>query len=578
MAADGAAVLREFVATLGWKVDEKQLKGMLQNLATVTETVAGIAAAVTATAYVVDKYVTQMAKQFEKLYYSSERSGASVKSLQAMEYGAQQIGLAAGSATSMLEGMTSAMRSNPGLQAMFGDPGKDSAKWMISTLEGLKKAYDMGGAARAIAIQKGGLLGISEQDLNMLMKGLPELEKYWAARNKMIADAGLDPDSFALESKNFDNRMRTLQTSIEIVQVLIAQRFMPAIDGLLVGIGWIVQKAASFDKSTHGWSTAIGGSAAFAVFIAGLPLIIKTVLRLMGFDAVAGKMGGGLGGWAAKGIGGMFAEGGMLSGVGSGIGAVVAFLGGWPVIIGAAIVAALAYGLFGTETGRGLIRSGVKTIDEAVKTTGADGSGKGDPRGITVYDTFKPGHIGAWIANKVGYDLNNPGNIGGAGAMRSYVSANEGLTAIATQLLHYFGKGSNTLDTLIAEDGRYSPRSARNAKGQLENPNINAALDRMGKDMHVDPYRTHLTPDANTLVALVRGVLITEGHNTYGTDALQAAVSTAMTRGAGSRTLNSQTTVNVNGSGDPKAVGSHVVREQKAVHADAIRNLTARSR
>jgi hypothetical protein len=531
MAGNGADVLREFVVSLGWKVDEPQFKAMIKNVTAVATAVTEISAAVTAAAYVVDKYVTQMAQKMEKLYFQAERSGASVKSLEALEFGAQQIGMAAGAATSLIEGMTSAMRSNPGLAQMLGiTPGKDPTKNFINIIDSLKKMGAPGSQGYAIAAQIAAQFGMSEPDLLMYEKSNDELKASIALREKMFADAGMNPDAAAQESHMFDNRMRTLQASIEIVQVLMAEQFMPAINTLVDGIGWVVGKITKADKGTGGVSTGILGIVAGLLAIGGGSAILKVLLSMFGVKN--GGLTTGLLGWLV-GVGTDMTVGAMA--ISAGLVAIVVALtavafnvGNWADKISSAlhldhIISKLGLGPKGKVLVDGKWQDaagvGLDQIAPAVMNQESGGH------------QFKNGHVLASTAGALGLMGLMPGTAAMLGV--NPMDAVQNMAGGRAYLGQLYAKYKDWPDALAAYN--WGPG-------------------------HVDH-------------ALAKHQAFPDSVQAYQSSVMNAAIA----RGGGGRHFTANTTVTVNGSTDPALTASKTGKEVNRVLADAQRNFVPRT-
>lgn len=310
--ASGAERLKEFVVGLGFEIDEQQFRNFSKVLDKVVENIAEIGAATAIVAAVIDKNVTVIAARFEKLYYASQRSGASVKNLQGLEYGAQQIGFQAGAATSAIEGMTAAMRSQPGLSALFRNMSggaTDPTKQFVNIIDALKnmEAHSSNPeVGHAVAARFAALLGISEPDFKMYEQGNEKLKALMAERDAQFAAAGVNPDEVAKRSVDFQNDIRRLSATVEIIETLVLTRFMPTIDKLVAGLQAVASFVARADKATGGASTyGIAGLGVAGAF-GGLKLLPKLVRGLLGLGGAGAAEGAavGVGEGAAAGAGG----------------------------------------------------------------------------------------------------------------------------------------------------------------------------------------------------------------------------------------------------------------------------------
>jgi hypothetical protein len=100
------------------KVDEssERIRRAHQRLAVGVKEL-GLVAFATTTAFVTG--FREIAKQYEALYYISQRTGTSAENLAALRFGAGQIGVSADNMTGLVNSMASAIRMSPGLGTML---------------------------------------------------------------------------------------------------------------------------------------------------------------------------------------------------------------------------------------------------------------------------------------------------------------------------------------------------------------------------------------------------------------------------------------------------------------------------
>ena len=225
--ASNQKVIREYLVSLGYRVDggsERKLDTSLHktnlNVAALAKTVLGVAAAASA-------LVTRFAWSMEKLYYSSRRAESTVGNLQAIGFAAKTIGLTSEGMVQAVEGMARAMRLNPGLQSLvesFGIKvtGRDKADVAIDLLDSLRKMPFY------VAAQYGNLFGFGPDDLLLLFEGLDKLKEMAALRKEMAKDAGVDADAAARASVEYQNLIRSLTERIGLLRDSLAVALLPA--------------------------------------------------------------------------------------------------------------------------------------------------------------------------------------------------------------------------------------------------------------------------------------------------------------------------------------------------------------
>lgn len=216
MAAD-SEVLRQFLVSLGFHVDEPSLNKFGKSLAGSTNIALTLAKATVGVAIAAEAMVVRFASSMEKLYYASRRTGASVENIQALEYGFKQIGLSAGDAHAAIESMAATLRTNPGMRGYLDSIiGKDSssmdqAEAMITLMQKLSSLPHYQGAAIA------GQFGMDERTFMMVKQGMPELIAAEERRKELNAKMGIDAQKTADASKEYMNSLRDIGTKIEAI-------------------------------------------------------------------------------------------------------------------------------------------------------------------------------------------------------------------------------------------------------------------------------------------------------------------------------------------------------------------------
>ena len=110
--------IQEYLIGLGFDVPPEKLRKFREGAAVAAKEVAELGGAAIATASAIGYMTTQAARQFEGLYYQSQRTGVSVTRLKAFEFASRQVGVAAEEASSATEAMFATMRTNPGMQGL----------------------------------------------------------------------------------------------------------------------------------------------------------------------------------------------------------------------------------------------------------------------------------------------------------------------------------------------------------------------------------------------------------------------------------------------------------------------------
>lgn len=257
MATD-SKILREYLLSLGFRINEPQQKKFDTAVGKTDINVKGLAKSALAAAVATQAMVAVFARSMEKLYYSSIKAESAVGNIQALEHGAKQIGLAGGSMTTALEGMSRALRLNPGLSGLLeslGVPvqGRDRADVLKDMVKQLNKMPFY------VASQYANLFGINPDDLLLLEKGMAEMEKFEQQRKDAAAAAGVDTEKAAAAGKEYMQTLRSLGMQLDLLKDSAALALLPTFKTLAsvssqVLTDWtaILRKWSDAPASAHG--------------------------------------------------------------------------------------------------------------------------------------------------------------------------------------------------------------------------------------------------------------------------------------------------------------------------------------
>ena len=221
-------ILQEYLIMLGFGVDkqsasqaDKMMKGVNKTLGTIAKT------AVTATT-AIGAVIETFASNMEKLYYASQRSGSTVQNLQAMASGAERIGIGGDKMVAAIEGMSRAMRLNPGLRGLIESlgvnvEGRDPSDVMVDLVGQLKQMPSYVGA------QYAGLFGIDPDTLLMMEQGIDKLKEAAEARKKLSNDLGIDTEKAAQAAVDYKNTWRDITDRVGLLRDAIAISLLPAV-------------------------------------------------------------------------------------------------------------------------------------------------------------------------------------------------------------------------------------------------------------------------------------------------------------------------------------------------------------
>lgn len=207
--------IKDFMVSLGFNVDgagqakfEATLKGVMTNVLKMGAAVEGAALAVVC-------FTTQIANGLDKVYWASQRTGASVQGIKEIGYAASQTGASVESAMSSIEGLAAFMRSSPGAEGFLNRLG-------VQTRNASGKIHDTAAIFTGVgqklnnmpyyrAQQYAQMLGIDEKTLMAMRRGLGQFSADYALTSKKI---GFNSDEAAKKSNVFMTSMSRLTMTL----------------------------------------------------------------------------------------------------------------------------------------------------------------------------------------------------------------------------------------------------------------------------------------------------------------------------------------------------------------------------
>lgn len=210
-----ADTIKDFLVSLGFDIDQAGANKFEAVLKGVTANVLKVGAVVEGAALSIVGFTTQIANGLDKIYWASQRTGASVHGIKALGYAASQTGASAESAMSSLEGLAGFMRSNPGAEGFLNRLG-------VQTRDASGKMRDTAAIFTGVgqklnnmpyyrAKQYAQMLGIDENTLMAMRRGMGQFSSEYALTAKRI---GFNAESAAKQSNIFMTSMRNLTMTL----------------------------------------------------------------------------------------------------------------------------------------------------------------------------------------------------------------------------------------------------------------------------------------------------------------------------------------------------------------------------
>lgn len=207
--------IKSFLVSLGFDVDGAGQARFEATIKGVTASVVKMGAAVEGAALAVVGFTTQIANGLDKLYWASQRTGATVNGIKALGYAASQTGASAEAAQNSLESLAAFLRYNPGAEGFLNRLG-------VQTRDASGKLRDTAAIFTGVgqrlnnmpyyrARQYAQMLGIDENTLMAMRRGLSQFSSEFALSAKKI---GFNADAAAKQSNIFMTSMRNLSMTL----------------------------------------------------------------------------------------------------------------------------------------------------------------------------------------------------------------------------------------------------------------------------------------------------------------------------------------------------------------------------
>ncbi|MBP2167724.1 hypothetical protein J2125_000916 [Erwinia toletana] len=214
-----AETLKEFFVSLGFQVDEASFRKFESVVAGATASVVKMGGNVVAAAQTVVGFTTRIADGLDQLYWSSQRSGAAAKGVQAVSYAASQAGSTADAARSSLENLSGFLRTSPGAEGFLNRLGVQTrdASGSISDMADIftRVGQTLSGMPSADASQYATMFGIDSSTL-MAMRG--GMAPFQAEYSQMAQAMGFNADSAAVSSNKFMTSLRSFNLMTGMAQ------------------------------------------------------------------------------------------------------------------------------------------------------------------------------------------------------------------------------------------------------------------------------------------------------------------------------------------------------------------------
>lgn len=287
--------IRDFMVALGFSIDNAGAKRMgdtLQNVENKAKSLNTVLLGLATGAVIA---VTKTASELDKLYYSSQRIGASANNIRGFEAAIAQMGGTAGNALQTLESLAQKVRQSPGYEGMVNNLGVSTRdqngamrdrvevmKDMSKTLAGMEY-YQANAYASALGIDESTLMAMRDPAFLQNMEKYQKLQKEMGMSNG-LAESGKD---FMVQFRDVTLTVKALS---EVILMTAGKALIPVLKIINTGLQSAIQWFSGLDPRLKAFlatglkiamlALIFGGLFAAISKLAGVLSIIKGLLFL----------------------------------------------------------------------------------------------------------------------------------------------------------------------------------------------------------------------------------------------------------------------------------------------------------
>lgn len=252
-----AAVLKEFLVVLGAKVDESAQRRFLDAITSMTNTVIGLGAGITAAAGAVTAAVANMASSGAQMSYFAQTLSETVTNVDAIVYAWQKLGVAPQQTMSALQSLANMMRTEPGLAALWNERAGPGSLTQQFERMGERFAQMDAGSQRIFRQQFEKFIGTDVINAWMTRGGQASggVQEYNLARQLFH----FDPDDFGKQSIAFQQAWQSFQLRLNDIMGHGAGPILERMTNSLRGMTeWLDSHAADIIRTMDQIGAAIG--------------------------------------------------------------------------------------------------------------------------------------------------------------------------------------------------------------------------------------------------------------------------------------------------------------------------------
>ncbi|HGM5304553.1 TPA: lytic transglycosylase [Serratia marcescens] len=214
-----AETIKDFLISLGFDIDEAGGRKFESVVSGVTMNAVKMGAAVEAAALTVVGFTTKIASSLDRLYWQSQRTGATANNIRAIGYAFSQAGGSVEGFNGTLDNLARFLRSTPGAEGFLRNLGiqtRDAAGNLRDTAQLVTLVGDkLAKMPYYRANQYAQILGIDESTLLAMRRGV---KGFTSDYQSMLQATGFDSQKAAEQSNKFMTQMRGLANLFGIMR------------------------------------------------------------------------------------------------------------------------------------------------------------------------------------------------------------------------------------------------------------------------------------------------------------------------------------------------------------------------
>lgn len=250
MSGSSAQSLQSFLVDIGYRIDKNTEQQFKTTLLTGTNLALNLGRATLHAAEQVERGLQRMAKELENLYFASQRTGATVDGIKAIQFAASQLGSSAGQALSALESVAKLMATNPGGEGFLRSLGVQTRNANGSLRDTADIMSSLGDVLRRMPLAQANVyanfLGIDYHTLLAMRQGM---DGYASAYKGMLNAAHVNAPQVAKDAHGIMVELRTLGAAFDILGMAVVQSMGKDVIRSIRGVREYI--VAHFDDIVH---------------------------------------------------------------------------------------------------------------------------------------------------------------------------------------------------------------------------------------------------------------------------------------------------------------------------------------